>query len=231
MTSFLANLVERSLGSAPAVQPRLPWLFEPVTQIEGEMHCSPTLAATGIEALKAVASNEEARPSSRQETAIPSAPPERETQAGPTLVAPAVPVVVPPANTERAPTLSSTEPKATSVVVAVSTATTRGKESASPVLEMSGESSTEAVPPPTLLLPIPASVAESVVAPAPTSAAPVVPNTSLAERAPRPIIHVRIGRIDLRAVAAADPPKPPPAKPKPGLSLEDYLKSRKEGER
>src|SRR6266540_2926080 len=141
MTSFLANLVERSLDSAPAVQPRLPWLFEPPKQTAGETLGSSLLAANDIEAPKAVASNPETRPSSRQETTIPAAPPERETQAAPTLVAPAVPVVAPPEKTERAVTLSGAELKATSVVVAVSPAATREKKSASPALEASGESS------------------------------------------------------------------------------------------
>jgi hypothetical protein len=52
--------------------------------------------------------------------------------------------------------------------------------------------------------------------------------------APRetPIVKVMIGRVDVRAIMPqAMPTRAAPPKPKPGLSLEDYLKQREEGKR
>jgi hypothetical protein len=51
----------------------------------------------------------------------------------------------------------------------------------------------------------------------------------LAETRSTPVVHVTIGRIEVRAVTAQDSPAPPrasAARPKPELSLEDYLKQR-----
>lgn len=46
-----------------------------------------------------------------------------------------------------------------------------------------------------------------------------------------PVIHVRIGRIDVRAVVET-PPAPPPRRPaRPRLGLEEYLRQRIRGER
>jgi hypothetical protein len=48
-----------------------------------------------------------------------------------------------------------------------------------------------------------------------------------------PTVKVHIGRIEVRAVmpAAPSPPRPSGARPKAALSLEDYLKQRREGRR
>ncbi len=60
-----------------------------------------------------------------------------------------------------------------------------------------------------------------------------LPTAPDAEPTTGPIIQVRIGRIDVRAVLTPEQAKPArsTAKPKTGLSLDEYLKSRNEGER
>ena len=52
------------------------------------------------------------------------------------------------------------------------------------------------------------------------------------ESSSTPTIRVTIGRIDVRAVTpAASPQRPKPSRPAPALSLDDYQKQRKGGER
>jgi hypothetical protein len=47
-----------------------------------------------------------------------------------------------------------------------------------------------------------------------------------------PTIRVTIGRIDVRAITPpAPPPRPKQARPGPTLSLDDYARQRKGGER
>jgi len=46
-----------------------------------------------------------------------------------------------------------------------------------------------------------------------------------------PAIHVRIGRIELRAIMPAAQVKPPPERSAPKMSLDDYLRSRNGGHR
>lgn len=54
-----------------------------------------------------------------------------------------------------------------------------------------------------------------------------LPQNSKAASEPAPVIHVNIGRIEVRAVTPAAPPvRPQRARPGPMLSLEDYLKQR-----
>ncbi|MGW8252118.1 MAG: hypothetical protein ACWGO1_15870, partial [Anaerolineales bacterium] len=50
---------------------------------------------------------------------------------------------------------------------------------------------------------------------------------------PQPVIRVTIGRVEVRAVAAPAPPSPrlAPPRPKPALSLQEYLEQRSGGER
>jgi hypothetical protein len=62
----------------------------------------------------------------------------------------------------------------------------------------------------------------------PTAPAPAAPLTT---QELMPTIKITIGRVDVRAIMPAAPaPRPTPARPGPGLSLEDYLKQR-EGRR
>src|SRR5262245_40598764 len=52
------------------------------------------------------------------------------------------------------------------------------------------------------------------------------------QRSEPPTIKITIGRIDVRALLpATTQASPPPVRPKPGLSLSDYLKQREEGKR
>jgi len=69
---------------------------------------------------------------------------------------------------------------------------------------------------------------------------PVLRSSALFERSPgdgrretaesRPVIHVTIGRVEVRAVQPAPSPARP-STPKPKLALEEYLRQRDEGER
>lgn len=50
--------------------------------------------------------------------------------------------------------------------------------------------------------------------------------------APRPTVHVTIGRVEVKAIMPpVQPERPKPSRPGPTLSLEAYLKQRNEGER
>lgn len=52
------------------------------------------------------------------------------------------------------------------------------------------------------------------------------------EQRESPTIKITIGRVDVRAIMPQAPPvKSTPVRPKPGLSLQDYLKQREEGKR
>jgi hypothetical protein len=54
-----------------------------------------------------------------------------------------------------------------------------------------------------------------------------VPSEGTAMPEPAPTIKITIGRVDVRAIMpAAHVPRPAPTRPKPALSLEDYLKQR-----
>lgn len=72
----------------------------------------------------------------------------------------------------------------------------------------------------------------SVSAPKPASTHPM-PARRVEPAEPETTLHVRIGRIDVRAVTASTPSQTAQRapKPKPGLSLDDYLKQRSEGKR
>ena len=52
---------------------------------------------------------------------------------------------------------------------------------------------------------------------------------SEAESFPAPVIHVTIGRVEVRAILPAVQAPQPPARPSPKLSLDDYLRSRNGG--
>jgi len=50
--------------------------------------------------------------------------------------------------------------------------------------------------------------------------------------APRPTVHVTIGRVEVKAIMPPiQPERPKPSRPGPTLSLEEYLKQRNEGKR
>ncbi len=71
-----------------------------------------------------------------------------------------------------------------------------------------------------------AATIEAVLAPRlPQPGAPP-PVRPLSAKAERPVIHVTIGRVEIRAVSAPAAPKRTPAPSKPALSLNDYLQRR-----
>ncbi|MFN7949727.1 MAG: hypothetical protein U0Z53_30520 [Blastocatellia bacterium] len=56
--------------------------------------------------------------------------------------------------------------------------------------------------------------------------------TSQTEQESAPVIRISIGRVEVRAVMPTAPaPRTAPARPRPGLSLDDYLREREGGKR
>lgn len=77
---------------------------------------------------------------------------------------------------------------------------------------------------PTLLAPVEARAHAPRVASRVTPYVPPAPESVLMPE-PAPVVHVSIGRIEVRAVHAPAPSAPPPkSTPSPSLSLDDYLR-------
>lgn len=209
MSTFLTSLITRSFATAPAVQPRVPSLFESSAATVAD--AANPVSTASIRALTPAARSASAETSVLAKradslTAQPRPPAPAERESPPPLQpvpGPLHPDVPPP---------SITQPPARQVVTTV-------------VLP--------SVPPPT------SPVVATRVAPKrhlnqtlPSPSKHLTPELTESERAAAtPAIHVTIGRVEVRAI------QPPPATPRPArrsapkLSLGDYLQQRSGGAR
>ena len=219
MSDFASNVIARALGRAPAVQPRLPSLFESslgcggladseveVAEILTPTHTTTPSAQSAVASAHAPASVPPGgssllipnRPSSGAERTSPISPAQRQSRLRPT-----------PANMERR-VVARPEPSAPrrDAIAAA--------EPAEPVTMGLRPAGAEQIRP---------------------SSAPLATVLSAEPRAersastsPAPIIRVTIGRIDVRLVAPARPLMPSVPSRKPMLSLEEYLRARNGGQ-
>jgi hypothetical protein len=218
MSHFLARLVERARGTAPRVEPIIAPRFAPAPQgeISEEVTMPPLLGeftdevstltrATPLEMPPGTPANPAPHPHARQETSSATpfevAEDDSTEMVRETLLLPSETPELPPAPAARQ--RKSTTDK-----------TVLPKR---PAL----------APQPQRRLFIQQTTREprSLV----SAHSPAVPNESISEP---PIVRVTIGRIDVRATSAPAAPTrktPPPSAPK--LTLDAYLKARKEGAR
>ena len=227
MNHFLARLVDRTRGTAPQVEPLIAPRFAPTPVTE---------FATGVETLPPKHSREAQNTSQNEAPAQKivrqeieprrakesrSNEPAAAAEAEELLVRREIPVSPPPASIVRriGPDDVVVSPR------------TKGKEPKQSLPE-------RATPRPGSATPTTAHAAENVLAgigdPARPSATRVTfparrqPNELQAEP---PIVRVTIGRIEVRAETPPPPARKSPPRSKPTLSLDAYLKERKEGRR
>jgi len=259
MSNYFENIVGRALNAVEVIQPRLPLLFESVSPAAPVLPPLPLPLDAGTKPVHSVHSEEEldqtasedsidARPSVKEQPADFAAhsamaslqhpeagksveSPLGESKAPQLLRTDVGEVSEPPHQPRRVPTstvesagLRRHEPPSTDALL-----TRRRAESTERRQADEARDSGQKFP-----------------AQSQTSTAPFVQTReqhfinstqrAMADRAaaPRetPIVKVVIGRVDVRAIMPpAMPTRAAPPKPKPGLSLEDYLKQREEGKR
>ncbi|WP_447736818.1 hypothetical protein [Rhodanobacter soli] len=241
MSDFLDRLAARAIGSETTLAPRLPSLFEPLQRAPimppadvGEAppdrrDAVPAMRAVPVEApTSATPASTSARPA-----AAPVMPIER-VAAGPASAATSAArhASAPPIVGERAATPAVDRPAAPSVSV-------RPAMPASPLPVQPRQArvapdrqQTARTPAPNgVLLPAPAPVfAATLAAPARSgrtvaARAAAARTEGKADAAGEPVVHVSIGRLEVRAAPAAAAPPRRRDGPQPG-SLDDYLRQR-----
>ena len=234
MSDYLHNLVARTLGQAPLVQPRLASRFE-TAQAGGE----PDLALLDVEHRPAhppvlhPPDTDSKEPDTPHRLAVP--PGAEPTRAATDLdIAPATTSAPPPSNS--AIELARGQP-APLVPVAAQEVTLVVQPVAPPILPsapalMASEAQDnprEHWPAVERIRPsagwVEPLAAPSAAAPAPTRRQPAV------DPPPAPTIRVTIGRVEVRAVLPPPAPARTPAPATPKLSLDEYLRSRNGGRR
>lgn len=227
MSDFLTRLAQRSIGAAPLIAPRLPSLFAPAEEPNGNVADTAAAAAAGSAAL--VPATPQSQAAGRTAPALGESPadihsPQRSAAAeAANASAPAArgdgtphhvestrvpPVSAAQENAQVAPPLPA--PVVSRLAVPPETPATRGER----------DTPAAAPEPWAPLLPQYEAKAEST---APFSAVTV----PLADAGARtaPTVHITIGRVEVRANIPASPPAPRPrAASQPTLSLGDYLK-------
>jgi hypothetical protein len=241
MSDYLTNLIARSTGKTPVIEPRLPSLFEPPGAfceglVESEMLVSardvapqPSIAAPGTgpqslsippaawEMLELPRHNVAAEPTGR---AQPQREPLWQASAGPSN----------PLSATESPTTRETEIRVPTKITSQAPEIARA-DAAAPVFAR-GPSEKQSEPQP--LSPV-VIVRPRAMPPIP----PVEPVTPAAAMLPQrrteaaPTIRVTIGRIEVRAMMAPAPALPAEKKraAPPLLSLNEYLRRRARGDR
>lgn len=242
MSDFLDRLAARAIGSETTLAPRLPSLFEPLQRAPvmppadgGEAPPDRRDTAPAIHAVPVEAPTSAAPAStSAQPAAAPVTPIERVAAAMPASAAASAVrhASAPPIVGERAATPAIDRPAASSV-------SARPVMSASPLPVPPRQ--TRVAPDRQETARTPASNGVLLPAPAPvfavTLAAPARSERTVAARvaaaraegkadaAREPVVHVSIGRLEVRAAPAAAAPPRRRDGPQPG-SLDDYLRQR-----
>jgi hypothetical protein len=247
VTGFLARMAARAAGGAPAVSPRVPARFEPVAAIappeETLTVAAPsatpkpmaTPSATPIPMATpnatpayddpVAASSQRRREEPAQTTdPPPMSPPPRDAQApapgGGSAAATGL-VVGPPAGTPTTAASMRMPPTPTP------------REPSDPVLTAPGEEPSQVRPrPPAVVTATPTPQVADLLATLPTGDGSRR-QERIARTASAPnVVHVSIGRVDVRATIASQAPAPPPTQPsnhpsEEALSLHDYLLGRR----
>jgi len=258
MADYLAGIVARTTGAAPALRPRVPALFEPVGFGVGglEPAAEPGPKAPGpVEEPGQPAPRERIVEWPREEVRraperterpmtivaagrVEPREPERpgEPPAPPPVVAAPAAVPAPPPPTPEAPSILRTE-KAPTLAPAIP----RGEESSAKVEPPPAESLQsrlraiadevlvpEGAPPAPTLAPVSPRPLEEDVSPLRPSTAraletDVAVRTSQGSDEGQTLVHVSIGRVEVRAPAAPAQPERARRRPKPPTRLDDYL--------
>jgi hypothetical protein len=231
MSGFLANLVARGLGEAPVIQPRLPSWFESLPLAEGAVVSETAVAQPAPEPTTACA--DQGPPGPARPNLVQVAPAEATTEkppSPPTLPAPPTTILLREREDAGPPPKSIAGERLNPSVVVPRPEPSRATSSPSTIGEASRE---KVVSEPTIGRQVPQFVVQPEVKAVPPEppAKPLTPGA--AEATTGPIIQVRIGRIDVRAVQAPEQARSslPAAKLRPTLTLEEYLKRRNEEER
>ena len=215
MSDFLASLLARGVGAAPAIRPRLPSLFE-----------SPAGRAPMVEANE-VAETVVLRP------APPTATSRDTVMVGEAQVHLAPPPAASPGRALTPPQSTQPEPGRATPTAPVAVA--------APVVPSPAPAQAPAVEADATPRPEPATgIAPSIPRmPAPPLPAAVIPlsrpvavRVAEPQRRPEPpAVRITIGRVEVRAVPANPPAARPGRRASPKLSLEDYLRPRAGGAR
>jgi len=255
MNNYLNNIVARSLNAVEVIQPRVPLLFEPVSHVTSAPMPWPSETESLDEYEPTEKPAEDSLDALTDPTIGPVATVVTETPANRVVAAAHLRSrerertdernsIQPPANELRqvdpneeldikTPTRNDSLTQKRSVVRSrqpdsEGTVNREGKSTASRSRQYHHQPDLGAVPLAAPLKPLSRLASESNGFPTtfPTSG-DVRP-----EQTESPTIRITIGRVDVRALMPA--PHSPislPARPKPNLSLEDYLKQREEGKR
>lgn len=215
MSDFLASLLARGMGAAPAIRPRLPSLFE-----------SPAGRAPMVEANE-VAEAVVLRP------APPTATSRDTVMGGEAQVHLAPPPAASPGRALTPP--QSTQPESGRATV-MATAAMAGPVVPPPTPTHPPSVETGAKPrsePATGMAPsIPRMPAPPLPAAVIPLSRPVAVRVAEPQRPPEPpSVRITIGRVEVRAVPANPPAARPGRRASPKLSLEDYLRPRAGGAR
>jgi hypothetical protein len=212
MTHFLARLVERVRGTTQRVEPIVAARFQPaaVTEVTSEIEASPPPAARNPRPPLETSSPDSTIARQEESKSLPAeekldAPPREPVQE--TLLVP------PELVTIEAPL--------------VGRRTEQGENPAR--LARDGAGTSKSFPHPQTTRPqspAPATMARRAARDVERSL--FAPNETSVDR---PIVRVTIGRIDVRAETAPPPPRKQTLRSEPKLTLEAYLKSRKEDAR
>jgi hypothetical protein len=210
MNDYLINLIARSLDRAPAIQPRVPSVFEP-SELGSEQSSVDASNPTGRHSAADVMT------SAQRKSSEPLAQRRRSVLEPHTAV---TDMRRPPNN---APVIQPSRGQVIASGHETNLSTDRGISEASPrPLSESPRSSSELI---------------HATQPRPPVRPPVMPTHELSigtslqhtNTPPAPLIRVTIGRIDVRAVL---PPTQPPRRTtstRPKLTLDEYLKQRNGG--
>ncbi len=209
MSHYLARLVERTRGTAARVEPIV----------------APRYAPSPPEQTVA-----EAAPSRNPPGTSPASPrsgpnPRRTMPATPAAKAPPRPPLV----EKQAVSQRAEPPDAGLAVVRETLLVPMRPEQAREEIVVRPKELREAPPKFPTRKPPPAARPAKAAALPPIALAPRQPNEPATEQ---PIVRVTIGRIEVRATPSpAAPPRRPPARSEPSLTLDGYLKERAEGRR
>jgi hypothetical protein len=244
MSDFLTRLAERSVGRPPAVTPVLPSLYEPapdegfVDAIEEVETLGPVSRRDGDPSLKSVPSWSEPAPalSAPEFAAARLNAPERRDEGPQPAEAPVPQSMESPAAAGPVPTPARPEAPTMAPL-------SRAAERPVPVAAAAPDSlSREGAPAPDPIRPSRANAPERAEPAAPTPHGPLAvtprrpdptPSVEIPTPSSPPVVRVTIGRVEVRAVlpVAPAPPAPEPASADTRLSLDEYLKTRSEGQR
>lgn len=212
MNEYLINLIARSLDRAPAIQPRVPSVFEP-SDLGSEQSSGDASNPTGRHSAADVLTPAQYKPG------------EPLVQRRRSVLEPYTEVTGMRRPPDNAPVIQPSRGQVIASGHETDLSTERGISEASPrPLSESPRSSSELI---------------HATQPRPPVRSPVMPTHDLsvgrslqhANTTPAPLIRVTIGRIDVRAVL---PPAQLPrrtASTKPKLTLDEYLKQRNGGRR